>query len=289
MSPSRIATAASLILPCAAFGLLAGALAACSDAGGEENLRPKVLTPAEPVQPEEVVCEAEPDVELPVTLPTGVTYVSGPPQACAGPQLMSCGIFGTPAPASGLLLSFASYQASGTWGTADGIQGGTSLYQGAPTEALTQTVMGESLNIRANLQSGGYTGIVFWFQPCINASDFAGVRFTATGSLGGTTMIVKAQTSPDYPVDVANTKGKCPFQVLANQFTECVQPFSNITALPAGEIALPWSSFSGGSPLPQVDPRQLLGFELQFQCPGGGTTPCALDLNVGTISFMPPA
>lgn len=283
--PARRRHGAVIARALSGAALLAVALAACGEDGGEENLRPKILTPA---VPKPSMCTGVPDEELPVPAPpTAVTYVSGPAQDCGGPQFAACGTFGTPAPASGVMIPFASYTDSGSWGTADGIQGGTSLYQGTPSEAITQTVVGDTLNIRANILVGGYTGIVLWFQPCVNASAFSGLRFPATGTLSGATMIVKAQTSPDYPVDVANSKGKCPFMVQANQFTECQQPFTNITALPAGEVTLPWSSFAGGAPLGQVDERQLLGFELQFQCPQSATAPCALDLNLGTVSFLP--
>jgi hypothetical protein len=51
-------------------------------------------------------------------------------------------------------------------------------------------------------------------------------------------------------------------------------------------MTLSWSEFVGGLPVPSTDPAQLLGFELQFQCQAamGG---CALDVNVGTVRFLP--
>src|SRR5262249_54864661 len=160
------------------------------------------------------------------------------------------------------------------------ITGGTSLYSGAPpADSITQSVANGGLHVEAAVATGGYTGIVFWFSPCVNASAFSGVQFAATGSLGGARMIVKAQTSPDYPIDAANSKGKCKFKVDANKFTECVQPTANIDTLPAGAVSLPWAMFTGGSPAPAVDPQQLLGFELQFSCVAMGN--CALDLDLG--------
>jgi len=214
-------------------------------------------------------------------------YISGPPQQCNGPNISAC-MLGTPAPASGMLLNPTQYvMPAGTWGDAavGGLTGGTSLYSDVPAAAMTQSVANQKLHLQATIAAGGYSGVVFWFGPCVNASAFSGLQFSATGSLSGATMIVKAQTSPDYPIDGPNMKGKCPFKVDANKYTECQQPVANIATLPAaGDIVLPWASFTGGVPLPAIDPAQLLGFELQFSCPAGATSPCVLNLDLGKIS-----
>jgi hypothetical protein len=221
------------------------------------------------------------------TTATDPNAVSGPPQECKGPQV-DMGVFGTPAPADGLMVDLLNYtMPAGSWGdtSVNEITGGTSLYSGTPADALTQSASAGTLELKANIAVGGYTGIVLWFTPCVNATAFTGVEFPATGSLGGATMILKMQTSPDYPVDVTNTKGKCSFTADSNKFNECVQPFMNITALPAGSVNVPWSSLTAGVPMAAVDPAQLLGFELQFQCPGTASAACALDLKLGNVNF----
>jgi hypothetical protein len=295
---------AVLVLALVAGPAANGALLGCGAGNGDQELRPKVLTPTIK-RPEDVVVTPVgmtpgempmscPELMAPVsTTPAGTPdengYISGPPQQCNGPNISSC-MLGTPAPASGMLLNPIQYvMPAGTWGDAavGGLTGGTSLYQDVPAAAMTQSVANSALHLQATIAPGGYSGVVFWFGPCVNASAFSGVQFSATGSLGGSTMIVKTQSSPDYPIDVTNTKGKCPFRVDANKYTECQQPTSNITTLPAaGNVELPWSSFTGGVPEPAIDPAQLLGFELQFSCPATATTPCALNLDLGTISFM---
>jgi hypothetical protein len=293
----------------AAYALAAGvaavsALVGCAGSDeGEEQRRPQVLTPTLR-QPSDVTPPAtemtpttNPTSAMPVMMgppptpagtPDAEGYISGPPQECNGPNLATTGALGTPAPADGLLLSFTSYLPAGTWGDASvgQITGGTSLYQLVPEGAITQSVLNGGLQIRADVAPGGYSGIVLWFGPCVNASAFGGVQFSATGDLSGASMIVKVQTSPDYPIDIANTKGKCRFKVDANKFSECVQPSATVTALETNPIALPWASFTGGAPV-AIDPSQLLGFELQFQCPAAATENCALDMNLGNISFSP--
>jgi hypothetical protein len=221
------------------------------------------------------------------TTPTDPNAASGPPQECKGPQV-DMGIYGTPAPPDGLMVDFTNYtMPAGSWGdtSVNEITGGTSLYSGTPADALTQSATAGTLELKANISVGGYTGIVLWFTPCVNATAFTGVEFPATGSLGGATMILKMQTSPDYPVDVTNTKGKCPFTADSNKFNECVQPFLNITALPTTSVTVPWSQLASGVPMAAVDPAQLLGFELQFQCPATASAACALDLKLGSVNF----
>jgi hypothetical protein len=278
--------------------------AGCSAGNGDEELRPQVLTPTKRT-PQDIVAMADaPKCELPVPdpppapvgTPDSAGYISGPPQECNGPDLMTKCIYGTPAPDTGVLLDFTSYtMPAGTWGTASLGQftGGTSLYSGTGTasDAITQAVTSDKLHIQAAIPAGGYSGIVFWFGPCVNASAFSGVQFDAAGQLGGATMIVKAQSSPDYPIDAANSKGKCRYKVDANKFTECQQPTVNINALPAsGTVSLPWAMFTGGIPVANIDPAQLLGFELQFSCtaPPAGSSSCALNLDLGKVSFTKP-
>ena len=282
--------------------LVAGVLLAgigCSAGNGDGELRPQVLTPTKRTQQDivqDIVAVADaPKCELPQPAQAdSPDFTSGPAQECNGPDLMTKCIFGTPAPDTGVLLDFTSYaMPAGTWGTASLGQftGGTSLYSGTPADALTQAVASDKLHVKATIASGGYTGIVFWFGPCVNASAFSGVEFAATGQLGGARMIVKTQTSPDYPVDSANSKGKCRFKVDADKFTECQQPTVNVDSLPAsGTVALPWAMFTGGIPVPSIDPAQLLGFELQFSCtaPPMGSNSCALELDLGKVTFTSP-
>lgn len=218
----------------------------------------------------------------------GASGTGGPmdPQECNGPNLAD-GIFGTPAPQSGLLVDFSSYVAAGTWGDAGlgQITGGTSLYSVRPDANLTVAAEGGQLHLTASMaMTGDYTGIVLWFAPCVNASAFTGLTFPVTGDLGGARMQVKAQTSPDYPIDVTNSKGKCVYETQEEQFTVCQQPVVNIDALEENPVVLGWDEFTGGVPEPDIDPNQLLGFELQFQCQAEGGA-CELDVTIGTVSF----
>lgn len=247
--------------------------------GNSETPAPAGIIPAEPVTP--TMPEALPPD--PINDPP-----SGPPQACAG----------TPAAEDGLLLDFGSYDmTTGAWGndTRAELTGGTSAYScitdsGCPAAAalgMSPTPAG-SMRFSAELPPGGYNGVVLWFGPCVDASAFDGIQFVASGTLGGAELLLKVQTHANYPVDVANAKGACPYTRESAKWSECVPPAVVFDTLPVepGLVVLPWSAFSGGLPSPGVSPDGLVGIELQFQCPSA--TRCVLDVALGTLLFERP-
>jgi hypothetical protein len=210
---------------------------------------------------------------------------SGPPQECNR----------TPAPGDGVLVDFATYTprtaaGGGAWGDMGlgQITGGTSVYSFNAASALTIPIVAENgeLGLSATMAAMmDYTGIVLWFAPCVDASAFSGLTIPISGDLGGGSLLVKAQTSPDYPVDVTNTKGKCVYEREADKFTTCQQPTATISALTENPVVLEWAEFVNGVPLPAVDASQLLGLELQFACNTGG---CAFDVSIGDVHFIVP-
>jgi hypothetical protein len=210
---------------------------------------------------------------------------SGPPQECNR----------TPAPGDGMLVDFETYTprtatGGGAWGDMGlgQITGGTSVYSFTAASALTIPIVAENgeLGLSATMaEVRDYTGLVLWFAPCVDASAFSGLTFPISGDLGGGSLLVKAQTSPDYPVDVTNAKGKCAFEREADRFTTCQQPTATISALTENPVVLEWAEFVGGIPVPAVDTAQLLGLELQFACNAGD---CAFDVSIGDVRFIAP-
>jgi hypothetical protein len=259
---------------------MSGAVLACGGLNGDSELRPSLLTPTirQAGMPPEGAATPSGPPPTPVGTPDEDGYISGPLQECAG----------TPAPTTGVMLDFTKYALpNGSWGVAaDGdLTGGTSLYSLAPADTIQRSLVGDQLHMESAIGSGAYAGIVFWFQPCVNASAFSGLEFAASGDLGGSTLIVKPQTSVDYPIDPMNAKGKCRFMANTSKYTECQQPTVQFTTLPAAPIRQTWMSFMDGVPLP-MDPAQMLGFELQFSCPPTGSG-CALKFDLGTVTFLP--
>jgi len=206
------------------------------------------------------------------------------PLSCAGALAPAWGV--PPGTLGGLMIDFGTYLSDGKWGaSASGeLTGGTSFYQGPTDVSPTAMVDGDSLRIMSSITAMGYTGVVFWFGPCVDASAFTGISFSVGGSLGGAVLKAQIQTHVDYPVDTANSKGGCTFMNCDNRFTECAGP-TTLVAVPemAAPVALPWASFTAGTPVAEVTPDGLVGMQFQLECQQD--VACAADFTLGTINF----
>jgi hypothetical protein len=216
---------------------------------------------------------------------TSTTCMANPaPQTCSG----------TAAPTDGVVIDFASFQTSGTWGVSamGDLTGGTSYYQGRGVTQLTAVVESGSLHITGSLpaytadimdDAENYAGIVFWFGPCVNASAFTGLSLPVSGTLASAALKLQVQTHLDYPVDAANSKGGCSFTSCDTRWSECVGPTTTVT-VPSAPATLAWSAFTGGKPSAAVTPEGLVGLQFQFEC-SATTAPCAIDVTIGTITL----
>jgi hypothetical protein len=215
-------------------------------------------------------------------------------QACAGAMPNSH------APPDGLLIDWETYMsASGNWGQSSvgDLTGGTSKYNGRDVAPLTITHECNVIRITATLPAytpndpaapENYAGAVFWFGPCIDASDFGGLSFTLGGSMGGAALKLQVQTSENYPADPANTKGECIYTTCADRWSECKGPDA-IVDVPAApeEVTLPWDSFGAGSPNTSVNPEGLVGLQFQLECQSQEAE-CVVDITLGAINLIPP-
>lgn len=221
------------------------------------------------------------------------------PDPTAGPgSAQACNPF-TP-PADGVMIDFTEYSAAdGSWGdTSVGhMTGGTSLYScfedgaaGCTAEAsMSPTTSAGNLELNATIAPGGYSGAVLWFTPCVVPTEYSGFTMDIGGDFGGNQLLVKPQTSVNYPVDVTNSKGECQFQTEATKWSDCTPPQVVVTpetvTAEMSTHTFTWADFTGGVPVATLDPADgLLGLELQWQCQG--TEPCALSVQLGPINFV---
>ena len=201
-------------------------------------------------------------------------------------------------PADGLLINWETYVvSSGAWGnsTVGDLTGGTSKYNGRDVMPITVELVGTDLHITATIppytpdvadDAENYAGLVFWFGPCINASEYGGVEFTAGGSMGGAALKLQVQTSENYPADPANSKGECIFTDCATQWSECKGPDATVTVPETvGPVTMAWSAFAAGSPNTGVNPAGLVGLQFQLECQA--MTECVVDMTLGDVSLTP--
>ncbi len=204
-----------------------------------------------------------------------------------------------PARSDGLLIDFDTYDPlDGSWGdpSLGQLTGGTSGYSCAddgvscPESAIIARVRtgGGGLRIQAAVPALGYTGMVLWFGPCVDASAFGGLQFQVSGELFGAVLSVKLQTHDNYPIDLVNVKGGCSYTNEADKWSECVPPEFEIASSAAAPetVSLVWSDFGSGIPNAGVSPEGLVGVELAFECPSD--VDCAMDLRLGELRWLLP-
>jgi hypothetical protein len=219
-----------------------------------------------------------------------------PPQACSGsmPNMHE--------PPDGLLINWETYAAStGNWGNSavGDLTGGTSKYNGRGVTAPTAELVGTDLHITATVpaytpdvadDAENYSGLVFWFGPCINASAYGGVSFTLSGTMPGAALKLQVQTHENYPADPANTKGACIFDNCDERWSQCKGPDATVVVPAAGEpVTMTWDAFTAGSPNAGVNPTGstgLVGLQFQVECQSMEAE-CVVDLTLGDISLTP--
>ena len=216
-----------------------------------------------------------------------------PPQTCSGstPNMHD--------PADGLLINWETYNVgTGSWGNSavGDLTGGTSKYNGVGVTQPTVELVGTDLHITATVpaytpdvadDAENYSGLVFWFGPCINASAYGGVSFTVGGSMPGAALKLQVQTAENYPADPANTKGSCIFTDCDQRWSQCKGPDATVVVPEAGEeTTMTWDAFTNGSPNAGVNATGLVGLQFQFECQSMETE-CVIDLTLGDISLTP--
>jgi hypothetical protein len=180
------------------------------------------------------------------------------------------------------------------------------------TWPVTSDVSGSNWHIFGTL--GTYSGFGLYFDNCthVNASAYAGISFTISGSvaLGGmVTMgvgtlknVIAASWLLAHPVAGGTTPdpaapGRCiPVATTAtNQYTqsECADATKTVpvTATPT-TISIRWADFTGGKPELGVTPSDITNVYWFFPPPAGAgsTTPTtyAADITIDDLKFITP-
>lgn len=215
------------------------------------------------------------------------------PQTCAGSAPNGH------MPPDGMLINWDTYVVgTGNWGNSSvgDLTGGTSKYNGRDVMPINAAVDCGELRLTATIppytpavadDAENYAGLVFWFGPCIDASDYGGVSFTVGGDMGGAALKLQVQTAENYPADPPNSKGACVFENCDTRWSECKGPDTTLVVPAAGEsLTLDWSAFTTGSPNADVDPSGLVGLQFQLECQSQEAA-CEVDITLGSISLTP--
>jgi len=211
----------------------------------------------------------------------------------------------TKVPTNALMTDFSTDVPDGTvvntakpsfsWGT-NGLTGGTYVYGQTSTDAPTGTVTGGALNITAAIAASDYSGFLFYFGPDCGSdgSAYTGFKFDIYGTMPGIQLDIQVQMTPDYPLKDSN-KGTCDYVAAGytsdTKWNYCTNPHVHFEDVPgvvdlsattAQTVMVPWSILTGGNPVLALDPTQLLGIQLQFNC---DTTASSVNVTVDNLTF----
>jgi len=198
-----------------------------------------------------------------------------PPMACLGTPVASPVITDFSDAVAGSSISF---------GTPPGLTGGTFSYSGtgltAPALALTTVGSGmsaEGLQVSASPGATAdgtqnFFGFGLFFNSCLDASAFSGVKFTIAGDLGNCG-ISFATTFSETVSPTDDTRGAC---TLASCFP------GSFPLTSTGTIIVPFSALSGGSPS-VIDPKSIIGVQWQMNQPLGAA--CVANFTISDVEF----
>jgi len=142
--------------------------------------------------------------------------------------------------------------------------------------------------LRFDDQVATWTGIGVWFAGCINASKFAGVRFTIYGSLPpGQQLWMYAISNRNRDIDDDNSVGACAAADPQDAWATCHPPglMLPVTSEPATQF-VPWGAFEDGAPSPKTDGSDMLALQWSFDW-NESLTPYAATLTIDDLEFVP--
>lgn len=158
----------------------------------------------------------------------------------------------------------------------------------APMAAPTFSAGGGLLNItidEATDSAPQFSGVGIYFQSCLDASAFAGVAFTISGTVAGCTLEYATNFAEDTSSLYDSETGSCPL-------SGCYSPKMQVvpTSTPT-VVMVPWNPtfFDPGYPVPSPDdPAKLTGVQWEFIVPAtsdAGSDTCVANVTVTDLKF----
>jgi hypothetical protein len=149
---------------------------------------------------------------------------------------------------------------------------------GSPAASVTNGALHFTLNAPATTATQ-FEGLGFFFDPCVDASAYGGVRFTLGGTAGAcSTGVSFAFTFAEDASRTTSAFGEC-------GVATCYPPAEPI-AVPSQptQLTIHYGDVTGGAPSMTVDPMKLVGLQWTITVPAAG---CVVDLTVDDVTFVP--
>jgi len=160
-----------------------------------------------------------------------------------------------------------------------GVSGGAVSYgTGGPMVAMTSGAMTLKMNTAATA-AAQYVGASLYFDNCVDASAYKGIKFSLGGTLTGCTMQYSTNDS-EHTSSSTDTKGSC----VATSCYAPQKPIDTIPASPSPMTVLWGDATNAGAPSSPVDPAKLTSIQWQFTI-AAGTGSCSGTITIDDISF----
>lgn len=132
-----------------------------------------------------------------------------------------------------------------------------------------------------------WTGIGVWFSGCINASKYAGVKFTIYGATPQAVWMY-AISNRNRDIDDDNAVGACAPADPLDAWATCRPPglTVTVTAEPTTKY-VPWSAFEDGMPSDKIDGSDLLALQWSFDW-NENMKPYAAKLTIDDLELVLP-
>lgn len=208
----------------------------------------------------------------------------------------------TTVPENQLMTDFSEFADGATatsslgWGDpSKTLTGGTFTYKQDKDDPPSGVITEGALHITDALPANHYAGFGFYFGPNCgsDASAYTGFSFDVKGDLATqkVELQVQLQQVSNYPK--SSDKGSCDYVAAgyddSTQWNYCTNPSvklqdksKDINGETYTTVKFVWADFLGGSPVATLDPKYLLGLQLQFNC---GDTACPVDVYFDNLTF----
>jgi hypothetical protein len=135
---------------------------------------------------------------------------------------------------------------------------------GQPIPTGTVAAGGNGIDISATFtppitDANGYDGFGLYYasSECIDASAYTGIEFDVSGDLAGCTLQLGIVYSGDQS-PTNDPRGTC-------SAATCYGPSATVAS--SGTVEVPFSALTGGMPISQLDPKDIIGVQWQLLAP----------------------
>jgi hypothetical protein len=165
----------------------------------------------------------------------------------------------------------------GAEGDVGGTSGGAAGAPGPVALGLHEDLTASNWHITGEVGQSA-TAFVLQFQCLINAAAYDGIEFTIQGSAGTPSTLSLQLAFGGDETGSYTTPGLGLCSGVCQAPSATIPVTSTVT-----KLQLPWSRFTGGRPLPSVDPTQLARLLFAFT---SKPTPYAVDVTIDSLHFF---